>query len=87
MIRYVLDTHLYIHAVRSSEGAAGRILGGLARAGLELDSAPRSLLADVLLAASCRDRGFTLVTANARDFARIARLYRGFHFAAPWPAG
>ena len=39
----------------------------------------------MLLAPSCRESGVVLVTANTRDFARIARL-AAFDFVAPWPA-
>ncbi len=46
----------------------------------------RSSLNDVLLAASCREEGLTLVTANTADFAGIAEV-EPFDFAAPWPAG
>lgn len=46
----------------------------------------RSFLNDALLAASCREEGLTLITANTRDFARLRQVER-FEFAAPWPGG
>jgi predicted nucleic acid-binding protein len=39
-----------------------------------------------LLAASCREAGAVLLTANDRDFARIKRHMRGFAYEAAWPA-
>jgi predicted nucleic acid-binding protein len=39
---------------------------------------------DVLLAMSCRESGVVLVTANVRDFERIAKVTK-FAFVAPWP--
>ena len=47
-------------------------------------SVPRSFVNDVLLAMSCRESGFVLVTANVRDFKRIAAV-RSFDFVPPWP--
>ncbi|HYJ80136.1 MAG TPA: type II toxin-antitoxin system VapC family toxin [Longimicrobiaceae bacterium] len=44
----------------------------------------RSFLADVLLAASCRDSGHRLITANLADFERISAVER-FEFQAPYP--
>ncbi len=46
----------------------------------------RSFLNDALLAASCREEGLTLITANTRDFARLQQVER-FEFLAPWPGG
>lgn len=46
----------------------------------------RSFLNDCLLAASAREEGFTLVTANVADFALISRVEPGFRFVEPWPA-
>ena len=43
-----------------------------------------SLLNDALLAASCRERGITLVTHD-RDFGRFAPLMKGWQYVAPWP--
>jgi predicted nucleic acid-binding protein len=44
----------------------------------------RSFLNDVLLAASCREEGFTLVTGNVKDFAMIAEV-EPVRFVPPWP--
>ncbi|HEX9937285.1 MAG TPA: type II toxin-antitoxin system VapC family toxin [Longimicrobium sp.] len=46
---------------------------------------PKSLVADALLAASCRENGITLITSNTTDFERIGRVIK-FSFAAPWPS-
>jgi predicted nucleic acid-binding protein len=43
-----------------------------------------SLLNDALLAASCRDRGITLVTQD-NDFDRFATFLKGWRHVAPWP--
>lgn len=56
-------------------GAALARLGG---------TTTRSLYNDVLLAASCREHGVTLVTRNVRDFARIRGALR-FDFVEAWP--
>jgi predicted nucleic acid-binding protein len=39
---------------------------------------------DVMLAASCRQSGHTLVTANQRDFELIRKVER-FEFVPPFP--
>ncbi|HEX8905705.1 MAG TPA: PIN domain-containing protein [Longimicrobiaceae bacterium] len=44
----------------------------------------RSFVHDVMLAASCRQFGHTLVTANVRDFALIRKVER-FDFVEPFP--
>lgn len=65
---------------------SGNALARMAREdGLELKRAPKSLVNDVLLAASCREAGVILVTKNTGDFSRIQQFIR-FDFAAPWPA-
>ena len=62
---------------------AGRVLSELVSpAGWR--SVTRSFVNDVLLALSCREAGTILITANIRDFARIA-VARPFEFVAPWP--
>jgi predicted nucleic acid-binding protein len=62
---------------------AGRILSVLFGPG-ELRHAPRTFVNDALLAMSCRESGTVLITANLRDFERIARVTK-FDFVAPWP--
>lgn len=44
----------------------------------------RGFLNDVLLAATAREHGATLITANARDFGPIAEVY-GLRFATSFP--
>ena len=65
---------------------SGRVFAAIAaREGWrQLDEKP-SLLNDALIAASCRERGITLITKDG-DFKRLASLVRGFRYAAPWPA-
>ena len=63
----------------------GRILAALWRKdGVPFRDRPRSLVNDILLAASCRERGMTLITAD-RDYKFIAPYLRGFTYHAPWP--
>jgi predicted nucleic acid-binding protein len=50
----------------------------------ELGDARRSFHNDVLLAASCREHGVTLVTRNVKDFRRI-RAVLAFDFVPAWP--
>jgi predicted nucleic acid-binding protein len=45
---------------------------------------PRSLVNDILLAASCREHGFTLITTD-QGFAALRPLLSGFRYVAPWP--
>jgi len=45
----------------------------------------RSFMNDCLLAASCREQGFTLVTKNVRDFALIRRV-ESVEVVEPWPS-
>lgn len=56
------------------------------RDGLQLAQVTRSFAFDVLLAFTCREHGAVLVTANARDMARVRRVF-AFEFVAPYPAG
>ncbi len=56
-----------------------------AREGLDLGQVPRSFVFDVLIAHTCREAGAVLVSANARDMARIARVFT-FEYVAPYPA-
>jgi hypothetical protein len=46
---------------------------------------PRSLVNDILIAITCRENGFTLLTAD-EDFTMIRPHLRGFAHAPPWPA-
>jgi predicted nucleic acid-binding protein len=54
------------------------------REGADLRQLSRSFVFDVLLAYSCREAGAVLVSANARDMARIARAF-AFDYVAPYP--
>ena len=65
---------------------SGRLLAAIAaREGWQLLNEKPSLLNDALIAASCRERGITLITRDA-DFRRLAPFLKGFRHAAPWPA-
>ena len=61
----------------------GRILAEVAADGLTVNSR-QSLVCDVLLAASCKEAGVTLITRDA-DFRVIARRLKGFGFVKPFP--
>ena len=56
-----------------------------AREGRQLLDEQPSLLNDALIAASCRERGITLITRDG-DFKRLAPFVKGFRYTAPWPA-
>lgn len=49
-----------------------------------LGDSTRAFYNDVLIAASCREFGVTLVTRNVRDFERIQAVLP-FDFVAAWP--
>ena len=69
----------------ASWDALGLTLATLrAREGLHLAQASRGFAFDVLLAYSCRESGMVLVTRNARDMARIRRVFV-FEYVAPYP--
>src|SRR5262249_26289130 len=64
---------------------AGRILAALTKEHLfDLRSPTNALIRDSLLAASCREHGFVLVTNDA-DYQRIKRHLKEFRYVAPWP--
>lgn len=64
---------------------AGAALARLVRDGVVRPGGfGRSFFNDCVIAASAREHGFTLVTANRRDFERIARV-EPFYFTEPWP--
>lgn len=46
---------------------------------------PKSFMNDVVLAASCREEGATIVTLNERDFSRIQQVEK-VAYSAPWPS-
>jgi predicted nucleic acid-binding protein len=64
--------------------ASGIMLELIRRKSITHQEVHRSFASDCLLAASARERGFVLVTNNARDFERI-REVEPFHFVRPWP--
>jgi predicted nucleic acid-binding protein len=45
----------------------------------------RSFVFDILIARSCREIGATLVSRNATDLSRIAKVF-SFDFVPPYPA-
>ena len=62
----------------------GRILAAMSRKdGVPFRDRPRSLVHDILLAASCRERGVVLITGD-RDYRSIAPYLRGFTHVPPW---
>lgn len=63
---------------------AGAAIADLHREGVRLSEMTRAFYNDVLLAASCREHGITLVTRNVRDFTRIQRVLP-FEFVPAWP--
>jgi len=64
----------------------GRILAALFRQdGVPFRERPRSLVNDILIALTCREKGMTLLTDDG-DFKIIRPFVRGFSFLAPWPA-
>jgi predicted nucleic acid-binding protein len=65
--------------------ALGNTLAALVRdEGLDLKTAKRSFIFDILIASSCREVGATFVSANIRDLERIARVF-AFDYVAPYP--
>jgi predicted nucleic acid-binding protein len=52
--------------------------------GIVLHDVRRSFVLDVLIARSCREIGATLVSRNAADLTRIARVF-AFDFVPPYP--
>jgi predicted nucleic acid-binding protein len=64
---------------------AGSAISRLAVEGrLDRRTMRRSLVNDILIAATCRENGITLVTDNLADFEMIDSVIP-FDFVAPWP--
>jgi predicted nucleic acid-binding protein len=64
---------------------AGNLLSDLGRAeGLAPSQVSKAFFCDVLIALSCREAGVVLITANTRDFKRIASQVP-FDYVGPWP--
>jgi hypothetical protein len=53
--------------------------------GLVLRDVPRSFVFDILIAPSCREIGAILISRNATDLSRIAKVF-AFGFVPPYPA-
>ncbi len=53
--------------------------------GLVLRDVRRSFVFDILVACSCREIGATLVSRNATDLSRIAKVF-SFDFVRPYPS-
>jgi len=53
--------------------------------GLVLRDVRRSFVFDILIARSCREIGATLVSRNATDLSRIAKVF-AFDFVPPYPS-
>ncbi len=62
--------------------AVGRLLSGWTARGKPLPS--RSFVNDLLIGASCRERGMTVLTRDT-DFQRVRRLVPGLRVEAPYP--
>jgi predicted nucleic acid-binding protein len=76
--RIITPSHL---AWRRSGAALSEIAK---KNGLDRSRMPRSLVNDVLIAASCHEAGVTLVTDNSRDF-KLFQSVLAFDFVPPWP--
>lgn len=64
---------------------SGELIASLVqRRAITPESFGRSFINDALLAASCRELGLTLITANLRDFGRLRQVEQ-FEFVQPWP--
>jgi predicted nucleic acid-binding protein len=82
--RFERRGRVFVPSARAFE-RAGALLAELAvREGWTAAAHP-SLVHDALLAASCRERGITLITRDA-DFDRFTRWLPGWRPVAPWPA-
>ena len=64
---------------------AGRMMSRLVQEGrMSRGGFSRSFVNDCLLAASCREDGFVLITMNLRDFELVQEVAH-FEASAPWP--
>ncbi|MEX0892810.1 MAG: type II toxin-antitoxin system VapC family toxin [Gemmatimonadota bacterium] len=64
---------------------SGEVLSELIRMKkLARNGVARSFLNDLLIATSCREAGFTLITTNTKDFDLISEV-APFAFLPPWP--
>jgi predicted nucleic acid-binding protein len=88
--RFVLGPYLRRGRLANPTAAAWETLGTtlatlVQEDGLVLHEVRRSFVFDILIARSCREIGAILVSRNARDLSRIARVF-AFEFVAPYPA-
>lgn len=64
---------------------AGRMMSELVQQGrMSRGGFSRSFVNDCLLAASCREEGFVLITMNLRDFELVQEVAH-FEATGPWP--
>ncbi len=63
----------------------GTTLATLVDEGLVLRDVRRSFVFDILIARSCREIGAILVSRNAADLSRIAKIF-AFEFIPPYPS-
>jgi len=63
----------------------GTTLATLVDEGLVLRDVRRSFVFDILIARSCREIGAILVSRNAADLSRIAKVF-AFEFISPYPS-
>ena len=87
--RHVIDRYASVGRIltpsAASWSAAGDVFAALrARQGVDLWRMSKAFGNDVMLALSCREAGFVLVTDNERDFARIAEI-APFDYVMRWP--
>jgi hypothetical protein len=88
--RHVLAPYIRRGRLLNPSSAAWAALGTtlatlVQQDGLVLRDVRRSFVVDMLIARSCREMGAILVSRNARDLSRIARVFP-FDFVAPYPA-
>lgn len=75
-----------VNPSRAAWEALGTTLAALVEdEGLVLREVRRSFVFDILIARSCREIGAILVSRNATDLSRIAKVF-AFEFAAPYPS-
>jgi predicted nucleic acid-binding protein len=87
--RFIRPLERRDRVITPSHGAWKRAAVALARLLRERKVSPngirRSLINDLLIAASARDHGFVLVTDNGRDFELVEGILP-VEFVPPWPA-
>src|SRR5260370_4024945 len=76
---------IHVPGARTWELAAELDRGLRALGGFEASLAQRSFANDLLIAASAREIGATIITRNLTDFALVRRV-ADIRYEAPWPA-